>query len=164
MRGIIIRDAELKDRIQLNEIFAIANAEHNEMRPDLYRQVKITIPKLKYSLAIIARNLFGHEPVSLQVADHRGTIVGAVFVQSLSRSDLSWSAFQKEAYLDNVVVLPEYRRRGIGSALLDAAQEWAEETGHEHMWGKILDVNEASLGFFKKAGFTKDSSIVGLDL
>ncbi len=159
-----IRNARYEDHYRLNEIFAHGNAVHNDMRPDLYRSVKVTVPKFKYSLAIIARDVFGHKPVSLQVADDHGIIVGAVYVESISRGKLSWSAFEKEAYLDNVVVIPGWRHRGIGTALLNAAQRWAKETGHEHMWGKILDVNEASLGLFKKAGFTKDSSIVGLHL
>lgn len=164
MKDITIRNARLEDRVRLNEIFARANAEHYEMRPDLYRPVDTTIPKLKYSLAIIARDVFGHQPVSLQVADDHGMIVGAVYVESISRSKLSWSAFEKEAYLDNVVVMPGWRRQGIGTVLLKAAQKWAEETGHTHMWGKIIDENEASLGLFEKAGFIKDSSNVGLHL
>ena len=134
------------------------------MRPDLYRPVKIVIPKNKYRLAIIARDVFGYQPVSLQVAEHAGDVIGAVFVQSLSRSPLSWSKFEKEAYLDNVAVLPNYRKHGIGSALLQAAQEWAKQTGHTHMWGKIVIQNEISRAFFKKAGFTDDCAIVGLSL
>lgn len=134
------------------------------MRPDLYRRVDIAIPQSKYRLAITARNLFGYQPVSLQVAEHAGCIVGAVFVQLPSRSKLSWSAFEKEAYLDNVVVVPDYRRQGIGSALLRAAQSWSKETGHTHMWGKIVNKNDPSLALFRKAGFTADSTNVGCHL
>ncbi len=161
---ILIRNAGYKDYKSLCEIFAQANAEHCDMRPDLYRPVEIAIPQSKYRLAIAARNLFGYQPVSLQVAEHEGRVVGAVFVQSLSRSHLSWSAFEKEAYLDNVVVIPGYRRRGIGSALLRAAQNWSKESGHTHMWGKIVNQNEPSLAFFKKAGFSADATNVGCHL
>lgn len=161
---VIIRNAEYKDYKGLCEIFAQANAEHCEMRPDLYRKVDIAIPQPKYRLAITARNLFGYQPVSLQVAEHAGRIVGAVFIQSLSRSPLSWSAFEKEAYLDNIVVVPNYRRQGIGSALLNSARHWAKETGHTHMWGKIVNKNDPSLALFQKAGFATDSTNVGCHL
>lgn len=163
-KDILIKDADYKDYKSLCEIFAQANTEHCEMRPDLYRPVAIAIPQSKYCLAITAKNLFGYQPVLLQFAKHEGRIVGAIFVQSLSRSKLSWSAFEKEAYLDNVVVVPDYRRQGIGSTLLRAAQSWSKKTGHTYMWGKIVNKNHASLALFKKAGFTADSSNVGCHL
>lgn len=163
-KNVLIRNADYRDYKSLCEIFAQANAEHCKMRPDLYRGVEVAIPPLKYRLAIWARNAFGHQPVSLQVAEHEGRNVGAVFVQSLSRSNLSWSAFEKEAYLDNVVVVPDFRRQGIGSALLKSAQDWAKSTGHTHMWGKIINKNDASLALFEKAGFSADSSNVGRHL
>lgn len=134
------------------------------MRPDLYRPVTIAVPKLKYNAALVLRDVFKYEPVSLQVAEIDGKNVGAVFAQSLSRSQLSWSAFEKDAYLDNIVVLKEYRRQGIGMQLLDAATDWARKTGHSHMWGKIITDNKTSLAFFAQAGFSADSQNVGMHL
>lgn len=164
LENIVIRNADYSDYQSLCDIFAQANAEHCQMRPDLYRKVDISIPRSKFCLAVLARNVFGYQPVSLQVAEHKGRNVGAVFVQSLPRNPLSWSVFEKEAYLDNVVTIPGYRKQGIGTLLLKAAQEWAKDTGHTHMWGKILDQNEASLTLFKNAGFSSDSTNVGRHL
>lgn len=163
-KDIVIRNANHSDYKSLCEIFAQANAEHCEMRPDLYRSPAIQIPRLKYHLAIFARNLFGYQPASLHVAEHHGKNVGVVFVQSMARSALSWSKFEKEAYLDNIVVVTDFRRQGIGSALLEAAQKWARNSGHAHMWGKILHHNDASFALFKKSGFSVDSSNVGCHL
>lgn len=163
-RDILIRDAVHTDYKSLCNMFAEANKEHRAARPDLYRRVDVPIPPLKFHLALLAKSLFGYQPVSLQVAVCEGKNVGAVFVQSLSRSRLSWSAFEKEAYIDNIVVAPAYRRQGIGSALLNAAQEWAKATGHSHAWGKVINSNHASIGMVRKAGFEADSTNFGRHL
>lgn len=162
--GIHIRNAKWQDYKSLCEIFSQANAEHCQMRPDLYRKVEITIPQSKYRLGIVLRDLFGYQPISLQVAECERRIVGGIFIQSLARSNLSWSAFEKEAYLDNVVVIPNYRRQGIATALLKAAKDWSRETGHTHIWGKIIHQNDPSFALFAKAGFTGDSTNVGYHL
>ena len=134
------------------------------MRPDLYRPVNAAVPRWKYSLSLLARDFFQIEPVSLQIAERNSQTIGAVFVQSIPRNKLSWSVFEKEAYLDNIVVKAEFRRQGIGTALLAAAQQWAKKTGHTHLWGKIITENGPSLSMFEKAGFTVDSKTVGLHL
>ncbi|MCE7885972.1 MAG: GNAT family N-acetyltransferase [Alphaproteobacteria bacterium PRO2] len=160
----IVRNATSKDYESLCALFAKANFEHLKMRPDLYRPVKICIPEFKFQAALFLRDKFNYQPVMLKVAELDNEVIGSVFVQSLSRSTLSWSAFEKEAYLDNIVVDENHRRQGIGTALLRAAKTWTRETGHYHMWGKILDANNASLAFFKKANFTADSTNVGMHI
>ena len=50
-----------------------------------------------------------------------------------------------------VRVLPEARKRGIGSVLLEAARERATAIGRESMWGRVRDAE--SLAFAEKRGF-----------
>jgi len=50
-----------------------------------------------------------------------------------------------------VRVLPEARKRGIGSALLQAARERAAALGRESIWGRVRDSD--SLAFAEKRGF-----------
>lgn len=48
-------------------------------------------------------------------------------------------------------VLPEARKRGIGSALVEAARERATAIGRESIWGRVRDAE--SLAFAEKRGF-----------
>jgi GNAT superfamily N-acetyltransferase len=50
-----------------------------------------------------------------------------------------------------VRVLPEARKRGIGSALVEAARERATALGRESIWGRVRDSD--SLAFAKRRGF-----------
>ncbi|HSC51000.1 MAG TPA: GNAT family N-acetyltransferase [Gaiellaceae bacterium] len=50
-----------------------------------------------------------------------------------------------------VRVRPESRRRGVGSALLEAARERTRELGCDSLWGRVAD--DASLEFVDRRGF-----------
>lgn len=50
-----------------------------------------------------------------------------------------------------VRVLPDARKRGIGSALVEAARERATALGRESIWGRVRDAE--SLAFAEKRGF-----------
>jgi mycothiol synthase len=52
-----------------------------------------------------------------------------------------------------VRVLPERRRAGIGSALVEAASSAARELGHESAWGWVQAGDEHSLRFVSGRGF-----------
>ena len=52
--------------------------------------------------------------------------------------------------IGRVVVLPEYRHQGIGSMVVCACEEWAEELGY----GKaVLESRENKVSFYEKLGY-----------
>ncbi|MFQ3592360.1 MAG: GNAT family N-acetyltransferase [Gemmataceae bacterium] len=55
-------------------------------------------------------------------------------------------------------VLPDDRRQGIASQLLEAAESWAGETGYEWLRGECLNTQRAALALLIARGF----DIVGL--
>jgi GNAT superfamily N-acetyltransferase len=60
-------------------------------------------------------------------------------------------------YLGNAFVLPAWRSRGIGGALLDAALAHARAEGHARV---VLSPSERSVPFYRRAGFTPASSLL----
>ncbi|MBQ8940264.1 MAG: ribosomal protein S18-alanine N-acetyltransferase [Firmicutes bacterium] len=58
-----------------------------------------------------------------------------------------------EGHITNIAVSPDYRRMGVGSAIVDALMNTAEE---KEMLGVTLEVrvsNEAAIKLYKKHGF-----------
>ena len=50
-----------------------------------------------------------------------------------------------------IVVLPEYRRQGLGRLVVESAEDWALELG----FGKMaLEARDNKLGFYQKLGYT----------
>ncbi|MBR1750606.1 MAG: GNAT family N-acetyltransferase [Ruminococcus sp.] len=60
---------------------------------------------------------------------------------------------KKSVMLGRIVVLPEYRRRGLGSLCVKEAEKWAGELGYER---SVLEAREEKVGFYERLGYTAD--------
>ena len=87
------------------------------------------------------------------IAEEDGKIVGVIFS---SIDELYVNGEPKACdYVSSLRVHPEYRRRGIGGALIDHAVERGSEEGAELFWAVIMGKNLASSRTFKKCGFNR---------
>jgi GNAT superfamily N-acetyltransferase len=59
---------------------------------------------------------------------------------------------QPGIYLEDLFVLPEYRRRGIGTALLQYLAQQAITQGMERFEWSVLDWNEPAIAFYERMG------------
>jgi len=57
------------------------------------------------------------------------------------------------ASVTDIVVAPEKRRQGLGSALLGAAQAWAVERGVRHLVVEMQSKNQACIRLVQKTGY-----------
>ena len=59
----------------------------------------------------------------------------------------------KYGYIEEIAVTENFRRKGIASQLLTAAQKWLLSHGTSRIKVNIDSANEASQGFFRSQGF-----------
>ena len=59
----------------------------------------------------------------------------------------------KYGYIEEIAVTEHFRRKGIASQLLVAAQKWLLSQGISRIKVNIDTANEASQGFFRRQGF-----------
>ena len=57
------------------------------------------------------------------------------------------------AYLISMWVAPEARRRGIGSALVDAVVQWARAQGLRRLLLDVAEANTSAIAFYTSEGF-----------
>ncbi|HEV2027510.1 MAG TPA: GNAT family N-acetyltransferase [Candidatus Dormibacteraeota bacterium] len=102
----------------------------------------------------LAENLFGqHRYAETLLAEDDGTPVGfALFFHNFS-TFLGLPG----VYLEDLFVIPEYRGRGIGRALLRELARLAVERGCGRLEWSVLDWNSDAIGFYERLGARPNS-------
>ena len=86
----------------------------------------------------------------LLVARLAGEIVGFASV-TIERGSLELDSTR--GLLSNIYVEPAFRGRGIGAALLTAAEEAAAERGADEVLLEVMAKNEAARRFYRREGY-----------
>ncbi len=101
------------------------------------------------------REWLAREPQSFVIAaENDGSFVGYAFVRIYPSSVFasSWSASDPLAELATLAVLPAWRARGMGSALLDAVEARLRELGIEDMAIGVLTNNADAARLYERRG------------
>ena len=86
--------------------------------------------------------------------DLEGTIVAVAGADVIGSIHLGDSG---HGFADvGMAVAKEWRGRGVGTALLDAAIEWARERGMHKLCLGVFAHNEAAIGLYRKLGFVEE--------
>jgi GNAT superfamily N-acetyltransferase len=97
----------------------------------------------------LLRDGFGPNPYySCLIAEHDGQPAGfALFFYNYS----TWMG-RPGIYLEDLFVLPEFRGRGIGKALLQRVAAIALEKGCQRLQWEVLDWNTPAIDFYRAMG------------
>ena len=88
-----------------------------------------------------------HPDAAVYVADDDGAVVGRL---SVARDPHSASRHVADL---GIMVAATHRRRGIGSALLAAAERWARQAGVTKLELHVLPHNAPAIGLYGKHGY-----------
>lgn len=113
-----------------------------------------------------------HKAEMLDILDHadsqlvlvadlgKGKLVG--FLEASIRPFVEDCESDHVGYLEGWFVIPEYRRKGIGSSLVGAAETWAKQKGCTEMASDAEIGNEGSIGAHTHLGYEETSRLVHL--
>ena len=141
---LTLRDARLCDLALINDIHVRSRrATYRGQVSDHYLDVTMPAASLADWQGKLPQLLAGAGRVVIAEAD--GAPVGFV------------CAFAPDAagsvYINNLHALPERKGVGAGTALLDAAAQWARASGARAMHLKVLETNTAAIGFYESRGW-----------
>ncbi|MBI4020281.1 MAG: GNAT family N-acetyltransferase [Candidatus Aenigmarchaeota archaeon] len=95
--------------------------------------------------------------ISLFVAEDKGKVIGLIYAELLFGSG-------KAMYLDNLVVHPRYRGKGVGTMLLAACTAEMKRRGIRYAGMMVLKRNyELRKGFFERNSFRKTGELYWIE-
>jgi ribosomal-protein-alanine N-acetyltransferase len=101
-------------------------------------------------------------PETFIVAEENGEVVG--YIMCRIETSLSSSIFRgliKKGHIVSVAVLPEYRRKGIGEALVNKAMESMRLYKAKQCFLEVRVTNTAAVDLYKKLGFEVSRTVRG---
>jgi GNAT superfamily N-acetyltransferase len=99
----------------------------------------------------LRETLFGAQPAAEVVIAYAGEAPAGF---ALWFHNYSTFLARRGLYLEDLFVVPEWRGRGVGKALLAHLARTAVERGCGRMEWAVLDWNAPAIGFYKKLGAT----------
>ena len=123
--------------------------------PQIFNLIKALAEYEKLSARVtgnvrdLEQHLFGDRPYAEAiVAEWSGKVVGF----GLFFPNYSTFLTKPGIYLEDLFVLPDYRRRGIGKAMLSYLGKLAIERGAGRLEWSVLDWNQSAIAFYQQMG------------
>lgn len=117
-----------------------------------------TPPLVTMTGAQVVRHLLGPDPLSiLRVAEAGGTLAGFVTASPVFDSERAAGGF---IVLD-LYVRPDFRRRGIGRALIAAMAAQARRAGAVCLWWGVDEGDDAATAFYNAIGADSEGRFEG---
>jgi len=146
---LVIRPARMADAAILRDLHLVTFREHAE------REARFAMrPFLDPFLADLAappaplRQILSMRRRSVLVAEVSGRVAGY-----LAATDTIPPFRSSSVFINDISIAPNWRRRGIGTALLRAAEARAAAQGHRFAATGVWPRNAASLAMFEAAGY-----------
>jgi GNAT superfamily N-acetyltransferase len=154
MTAVVIVDVPEERLDDLAPLWHVLYDHHNEVTPHLRDRVR-PFEQSWESRRRSERRWLDSEPDSFVVAaQDRGRYVGYAFVRVRSGAGFaeSWSISDRLADLVTLVVLPEFRGQGVGSALMDAVEARLREAGIADLAIAVIATNTKAMPFYERRG------------
>ncbi|MEO0086285.1 MAG: GNAT family N-acetyltransferase [candidate division WOR-3 bacterium] len=148
MTSPLIRRATMADFAAILELAEHLDAPQREALPDRFQKPEGEIRSRDRTAKLIA-----DPDTFLEVAELEGRIVGIINAGIEPMPDFPQKRRLRSAKVRGIVVLPEFRRRGIATALMEALTAWARAKQADEILLSVYDFNQPAAAFFAALGF-----------
>ena len=130
-------------------LFCKLHRTHTDLRPDFFAPITNTTP---FETQI--RDLLRTKQRIFLLARKEGEICGYLEgrLAEVDPDDVLYTP-RRFAKIENLYILPEFRRRGVARALAEAFIDYAALRGFSSVELQVLGANEAALAFYRSMGF-----------
>jgi diamine N-acetyltransferase len=147
--SLIIRGAQATDHPQLSQLFDELDRLHREAAPWLLQKPERDPRPPEWLQSVLA-----DPQATVLVADTgKGQCIALASLRLRDAPAFPLFIPQQHAVLDDLVVHPQWRRRGVGRRLYDACETWARTGGAPWLELNVYDFNTEAYDFYTAVGF-----------
>ncbi len=145
---ITVRQATLTDAELISALNADVQAIHASALPGRFKP-----PGPESFPTAEAAALLANSDNFAFLADVDRAAAGYAYAEVVRRAETSLTHAYEAVYLHHISVRPEYRRQGVGSALLSAVRAFGHGLGIKLLILDVWSFNEDARAFFQRHGF-----------
>lgn len=152
-----IREGSEGDYHRLRPLFDLVDAYHRENRPDIF-----DVPKSDFRSQSWYMGLLRQENAGVLVAEAVKTsaVLGVAIVRISERKDNVVMHDCRRARIDDLVVDPVMRRRGVARLLIKGVNTWAKTRQCTEIDLTYWHFNRDAAEFYKSLGFQEELILV----
>jgi RimJ/RimL family protein N-acetyltransferase len=150
---IVVRPAEPRDLAAIVEIYRSLGRHHAALDPGSYR-----VPDEEPVHDRFARVLEAAAPEDAHlVAEVDGRVVGQLSLYAEAPTGAGSIRVPRRAAEIGIAVLDAWRGRGVGTALLQAAEAWARARNLDRLLLSVDTANEDAARLYERLGFEPEA-------
>ncbi len=145
----VIRDARPSDFETLSRLYRELDAIHARAHPDLFQVPDPTAarPDAYY------QELLDHPLYRLLVAEAEGQVVGFISFHLEYAPELPNCRSYAFVKVSDLSVTPAFQKRGVGTRLMQAAEDWARQNGAVSVVLNVFDFNQNARNLYRALGY-----------
>ena len=154
-----IRIATISDLDGILEAFAEVDEMHAIALPHIFRHSSHASSNRSFYSTLLSQ-----ENTRIFVSEINGEISGALYAYVEEATNYPLTNPRRYLTISILVVKANFRRMGIGLALMEKAHAWARQLGLRTVELKVWEFNEAARRFYESMGYTTANRKMWIDL
>lgn len=148
LKNIQIRNMILQDYEKILEMLNDLHVEHVSHRPDIYLPSQEAISHKEFSEIVCSSEYIARVAVSEQ------EIVGFAVGKVKMTPEDPLIKSHKTVYIDEIYVLPAFRKNKVGKELLSCLEAVADEINADRIDLNVWSFNKDAINFYEKVGMS----------
>lgn len=120
---------------------------HVRAEPDRYCATRLEEVEQRFGASL------ADPRVHVRVAEIAGAVAGYVIAQEVRQPAQAFSPQREFLLVDQLAVVPEFRRNGVGRALMEACTQIARDNGLPRVELNVRSHNEGAQEFYASVGY-----------
>jgi diamine N-acetyltransferase len=145
---ISIRQAVEQDYAKLNALFEELDTHHRNALPQVFRK-----PEGPARTGDFLASVLADQGAVIFIAETQGQIVGLVYAYIRSIPEIQIRIPCRTGEIDQLIVKQEYRRYGVGKALMARAHQWAGKMKLDRLELSVWSFNTGAQDFYRELGY-----------